>query len=169
MLISLIVAVSKNNAIGYQGKMPWHLRTDLKYFKQVTANKIVIMGRATYESIGKALPNRTNIVISRNKNFVAADSIVVHSIEEALDKARSLQASSSDSECFIIGGANIYAQTLNLADKIYLTRVLADIKPADSFFADLDHNQWQAVSAEFKSASEFDDYDMEFVVYHRKA
>ena len=115
MKLSLIAAVSSNRVIGNNNRLPWHLPADLKHFKNLTLGKPVIMGRKTFDSIGKPLPNRRNIVISRDKNLVIAGCEIFYSIDSAL------QAVSSEPEVMIIGGANLYAQTIARADQLYLT------------------------------------------------
>jgi dihydrofolate reductase len=118
--INIIVAASKNNVIGNESSLPWHIPTDLKNFKKLTTGHTVIMGRKTYESIGKPLPNRTNIIITRNKEFKANGCIICHSLNDALLK------SVNNKDIFIIGGCEIYLEALEIADKIYLTRILCD-------------------------------------------
>src|SRR5438105_4996918 len=122
MLISLIAAVSKNLVLGKNNQLPWRLPPDSQYFREKTTGHVVIMGRKTYESMGKPLPNRTNIVVTRNKNFSAPQTIVVPSLEEAVQKAKDL----GESEAFIVGGGQIYTQSLPLADKLYLTIIDKD-------------------------------------------
>jgi dihydrofolate reductase len=139
MTISIIVAVAENQAIGYNNQLLWRLKEDLQRFKSLTMGHHIIMGRKTYESIGKPLPGRTSVVITRDLNFKAEGCRVVHSLEEALKV--------EDSEVFIIGGAEIYNQALPLADKIYLTRIHASF-PGDTFFPELDLNEWASESVE---------------------
>jgi len=117
MILSLIVAASRNNVIGAGGKLPWHLSADLKHFKKLTLGHPVLMGRKTFESIGKPLPGRTNIVITRQKEYQACGATVVHSLEEAL------RVCEKEPEVFVIGGAEIYKEALPQADRIYLTRI----------------------------------------------
>ncbi len=145
MRISIIVAMGENRVIGFGGTMPWHIPGDLKYFKEKTIGKLVIMGRLTYQSIGKPLPGRTNIILSRNELFQAAGVTVVHDREEALAVAK--QAQGGDDEIMVIGGAKIYTHFAPLTDRIYLTQVHA--KPdGDTFFHDFDLNQWTEISRE---------------------
>lgn len=130
--ISLIAAISKNNVLGKDNKIPWYLPEDLKRFKQLTTNHPIIMGRKTYQSIGRPLPNRTNIVITRDHNFKAIEGIiVVDAIEKALEKAKQIETQ----EIFIIGGGEIYNQSINLADKLYLTVIDKEIE-GDVYFPD---------------------------------
>ncbi|MEN9522072.1 MAG: type 3 dihydrofolate reductase, partial [Bacteroidota bacterium] len=144
MKISIIVATSKNNAIGVNNQLPWHLPADLKYFKQLTTGHVIIMGSNTFLSIGKPLPNRTTIVITTqtNPDWLVDGIHIVHSIAEAIDKAKSL----NETECFIIGGAKIYQQTLHLADIIYKTEIDVMIENADAFFPSLNATEWKLVA-----------------------
>lgn len=144
MKLSIIVAAAKNGVIGCNNQLPWHLPQDLKYFKSVTLGKPVIMGRKTYESIGKPLPERTNIVVTRNKDWsVASGLVVANSFEQGLLEAQKVLDTTSlaSDEVMVIGGAEIYRAALGLADRIYLTRV--DVAPeGDAFFAPLNESEW---------------------------
>ena len=137
MLISLIVAASSNNAIGKSNQLLWHLPIDLKFFKNTTWAMPVIMGRKTFESIGRVLPGRTNIIITQNPDFQAQDCVIVHSLEEGIEKAKDSKGSD---EIFIFGGGQIFKEALekNLVDKLYLTLVQGDFS-ADTFFPDYSH------------------------------
>ena len=126
-MISIIAAVSNNGVIGVDNKLPWDLPEDLKRFKELTTGNVVIMGRKTYESIGKPLPNRINIVITRNKDFFAPDVIVTNSLESALLKA------GGDKDIFIIGGGEIYKQSMGFADKLYITEVDMEVEGDTKF------------------------------------
>ncbi|WP_212590549.1 dihydrofolate reductase [Williamwhitmania taraxaci] len=139
-MVSIIVAVANNSAIGGNNQLLWHISGDLKRFKQVTSGHAIVMGRKTYESIGKPLPNRQNIVITRNRELSLPGADVVDSFEAA-------KAAAQGDELFIIGGGEIYRETLPLANRIYLTRVWADYK-ADTFFPEIDMNIWKEVSRE---------------------
>lgn len=130
--LSIIVAVSENRVIGKLNSLPWYIPEDLKRFRRITTGHPVIMGRRTYQSVGRPLPNRTNIVISRDKNFQAEGIIVVHSLEEALGLAESKPGCE---EVFIIGGGEIFAQSIGKADRLYLTLIKGDIK-GDIYFPD---------------------------------
>ena len=141
MKVSIIAAVSKNFVIGYKGKIPWHIPEDLKRFKKITSGHHVIMGRKTFESIGHPLPNRINIILTRNKNYKADGCRVVNSLQEALTKAKI----SKDKEVFIIGGEQIYNLALPIADKIYLTQVHHNFK-GDSFFPKINTDNWKEIS-----------------------
>ncbi len=129
MKISIIAAIGENRELGRRNKLLWHISADLKRFKQLTQGHAVIMGRKTYESLGKPLSNRTNIIITRNDKFSVPDCIVVHSVKEAIKIAKSL----SPGEIFFIGGGEVYRQVLPYADKLYLTLVSGRYE-ADSFF-----------------------------------
>ena len=127
--ISISVAIGKNRVIGCENQLPWHLPNDLKHFKQLTLNKPVIMGRKTYESLGKPLPNRRNVIITRNKNYQASGCEIFSSLQEAIDKIDA-------PEIIIIGGESIYTQALPLATHLYLTFVDAEIQ-GDTFFPEI--------------------------------
>ena len=147
-MISLIVAVSVNNVIGADGELPWHLPEDLKRFKAITMGKPMIMGRATFASIGRALPGRRNIVMTRNSDFEAAGCDVVSSMDEALAVAGSVD------EVMVIGGAEIYELFLPKADRIYLTRVHVDVQ-GDTCFPPLDADEWRITeSANFPASND---------------
>lgn len=138
MTVSLIVAVSQNNVIGKDNRLPWHLPEDLKYFKNTTWAMPIVMGRKTWESLGKPLPGRTNIVITRNNGFKADGAVVVNSLEEAERIAREQDTK----ELFIIGGAEIFNMALPLANRLYLTRIHHDFE-GDVFFPPVDETQWK--------------------------
>ena len=158
-MISIIFAMGKNNAIGYNNKMPWHLPADLAYFKKVTMGQPVIMGRKTFESIGKPLPHRTNIVITRDKSFSVDGCITADSIEKAKEQV-------NGSEAFIIGGAEIYAAFLPIADKLYITEIDSDFE-ADTFFPKIDYAEWKLVSSQAGVKDEKNPYDYKFLVYEK--
>jgi len=151
MRLALIVAMAANRVIGLEGGMPWHLPGDLKFFKRTTLGHPVVMGRKTYEAIGGALPGRANIVVTRNKDFTAADADVVHDLPAALAKARALAEIEGSGEVFVIGGADIYAQALDAADRIYMTEVAGDF-PGDALFPELDRRQWRETGRELQPA-----------------
>ena len=156
----MIVAKSKNNAIGKDNKLLWRLSADLKNFKRLTSGHSIIMGRKTYDSIGKPLPNRTNIIITRNKNFEAEGCLITHSLENALEIAKK----KGEEEVFIIGGAQIYAQSLEKTQKIYLTQVDVEIE-GDSFFPILDEKKWTCMQKEAHLADTKNEYNYVFEVY----
>ena len=142
MEISLIVAMASNRAIGKDNRMPWHLSADLKRFKQTTMGHPIIMGRKTFEAVGRPLPGRTNIIISRNSSFKPASCVVANSVEAAIQHGCSL-----DKEVFIIGGAAIYNATLPLANNLYITLINKDFE-GDTFFPEIDYKEWAEVKRE---------------------
>jgi dihydrofolate reductase len=156
-MISLIVAASANNVIGAKGDLPWRLSADLKRFKALTMGKPIVMGRKTYESIGRPLPGRQNIVITRNTDFVADGCYVVTSIEAAIDAAGDAE------EIMIIGGSHIYEAFLPRADRIYLTRVQAEVE-GDAYLPHIDNDKWQEVSAKSHAADDSNDHDVVFSI-----
>ncbi len=164
-VVTMIVAASQNNVIGKNNDLPWHLPRDLQYFKKITTGCPIIMGRKTYESIGKALPNRLNIVVTRNKNYQLADAEVVNDLPSAIERAKQ---HCNDKEIHIIGGATIFVQALEerLVSKIYLNRVLADFD-GDTFLPEIDWQQWKLISQEHHSTDEKNNYAMTFNVYSK--
>ena len=165
-MICLIVAAAENGVIGRAGKMPWHLQSELKYFRARTLGKPVIMGRKTFQSIGKPLPGRDNIVVTRDTNFAAAGITVAASLAAALDAARTAAAASGATEIMIIGGVEIYAQALPLTQRIYLTRIAA--RPdGDAIFPALDPAQWRLTSESPVPGGSNDDVSAVAQVYIR--
>lgn len=167
MLISMIVAVADNGVIGVTGAMPWKISSDLKYFKQKTMNKPVLMGRKTFETIGRPLPGRDNVVVTRNKNFKQDGIYTVPSVALGLELAENLAEATNIDEVMVIGGGEIYAQTLTFADRIYKTEVHADVV-GDTIFPELDPERWQEVSREHHKKQEGDSSDFAFVVLERR-
>ncbi len=164
-MISIIVAVAENGAIGKDNQLLWRLSDDLKQFKALTTGHAVIMGRKTYESIGKPLPNRTNIVITRQAKVSDDESVrTANSIEKAIEMAKEVKG---DEEIFIIGGGNIYEQSLELTDKIYLTEVKVTIE-GDTHFPELRANEWKEVSRKSYQKNEKNDHDFDVVELLRK-
>ena len=159
-MISLIVAASTNNVIGAKGNLPWRLSSDLKRFKALTMGKPIVMGRRTYESIGRPLPGRQNIVVTRNPDFVADGCDVVSSVDAAI------QAASDAEEIMIIGGSHIYKAFLPRAHRIYLTRVQAEVE-GDAFLPEFNSNDWQETDIEKHNADESNDYDVIFSILER--
>ena len=141
MVISAIVAMARNGVIGVNNQIPWYLPADLRFFKKTTMGHHVIMGRRTFMSIGKALPGRTNIVVSRNPFFLAEGVLVAHSLEEALYMAME----SGEKEAFVIGGGQLYQQAMAYLDKVYITRVDAEVD-GDTYFPELSAHQWKQLS-----------------------
>ncbi len=160
-MISIIAAMAENRVIGVNNTLPWRLPADLRHFRQLTTGHHVIMGRRNYESIGKPLPDRTNIVITRNPAYQAPGCRVKHSLADAL---RGIQ---DDPEVFIIGGAEIYRQAIADADRIYLTLVHADIN-GDTFFPEFELREWHETSRTRHEADEKNPYAYSFVTYDRK-
>jgi dihydrofolate reductase len=157
MKISIIVAISENNVIGKDNQLIWNLPKDLKLFKEKTMGRHMIMGRKTYESIGRPLPGRITIIITRNINYIADGCIVVTSVKDAIKTAEQ----AGETEVFIIGGSEIYKDTLNIADKIYLTEVNQSFE-GDSFL-EIDHSEWKEIHREKHYADEKHNYDFDFV------
>lgn len=162
MIVSAIVAAAENHVIGDGDDIPWRLSSDLKFFKRTTTGHHIIMGRKTFLSMGRPLPKRTNIVLTRDPLWVAADVLVAHSIEEAL----TLAYDNDEEEAFIIGGGQIYAQSQSFWDRIYLTRVHTEAK-GDVLFPPLDPAIWKLKSSESHPAGERDDHPFTIEVYER--
>ncbi|MGH8403676.1 MAG: dihydrofolate reductase [Gammaproteobacteria bacterium] len=160
-MLSLIVAVGEHNEIGKNGRMPWHLSADLKRFKELTLGKPMIMGRRTFEAIGKPLPGRRNIVVTRNAAFQAAGCEVAHSLTDALVLAVGVP------EIMVIGGAEIYREALPRAQRIYLTRVHASFE-ADTFFPALDPADWRETAREDHVADERNSFEYSFITLARR-
>ncbi|WP_212112213.1 dihydrofolate reductase [Bartonella queenslandensis] len=163
----LIAAVAENGVIGRKGAMPWHLSTDLQRFKALTLGKPIIMGRKTWDSIGRPLPRRTNIVITRDCTFSAEGAVVAHSLSQACSLAKGVASQNDVEEIFIIGGGEIFQQGFSLADKIFLTEVLASIE-GDSFFPIFDKEKWTIVQTQDIPKGDKDSHPTRFVVYKRK-
>ena len=158
--ITIIAAIAKNNALGKNNDLIWHLPADLKRFKKTTTGHHIIMGRNTYESIGKPLPNRTTVIITRNSDYKAEGCIIVDSLEKALE------VSKNDATPFIIGGAQIYKQAISIADKLDITEVHHTFD-ADVFFPEIDKNIWKESSRELFKADEKNKFDYSFVSYSK--
>lgn len=163
MVISFIVAVSQNNVIGKNNQLPWCLPTDMSYFKNVTWAMPVIMGRKSFESLGKPLKGRTNIVVTRNKDWNAAGTQVVQSIDQAI----TLAAKTDAKEIFIIGGAEIFRAAFPSADQIYLTLVHANFD-GDAFFPEFNHEDWMLTSNRDCEPDEKNEYKLSFQVWERR-
>lgn len=163
MSVSIIAALAANNVIGRENGLPWRLSADLKRFKELTMGHHLIMGRKTFDSVGRPLPGRTNIVVTRRTAEVPEGVIVAASIE------RALEAAAGDAEVFICGGAEIFEQTLHIADRMYLTRVHAEIE-GDTVFPEFDDvTEWSLVDSEHHEADEKNDYPYSFLTYARVA
>lgn len=164
--LALIVAASENGVIGRNNALPWHLPQDLRYFKRITMGKPIVMGRKTFESIGRPLPGRTNIVISRNPGFSPVGVERVGSLDEALALAETVARADGVAETLVIGGAEVYALAMSRADRIYLTQVHASVV-GDAMLPRIDWLQWREVCRERHPAGEGNPYDYSFVVYDR--
>ncbi len=159
--ISMIVAASENDVIGRDGDMPWRLSADLKRFKKLTMGHAIIMGRKTYESIGRLLPGRTTVILTRQSDFVVDGAIVVQRLEDAI-------AATADESPFIVGGAEIYRLALPQIDEIQLTRVHSEIE-GDTFLPPIDWDQWDEVSRKRFESDEKNSFSYSFIRYRRKA
>lgn len=160
-MTTIVVAMGEKNEIGADNQLLWHLPKDLKHFKDLTSGHPIIMGRKTYESIGKALPNRTNIVISRKKNWFEEGILIVGSIKEAVKFAKKI-----DENIFIIGGGNVYEQTMEIADQLEVTLVKAELK-ADTFFPKIDPKIWKLSEEVFHEKDDKNQYDFCFQTYEK--
>jgi len=160
-LVSLIVAMAQNGVIGRENTLPWRLPADLRRFRTFTLGKPILMGRKTFDSIGRPLPGRVNLVLTRDRGWFAPGVTVVHSLEEALMQARSSE------ELVAIGGAEIYRMLLPFARRIYLTHVHADV-PGDTYFPDFDATQWADVECRMHPADEKHAYPITFVTLERR-
>lgn len=162
MKLSLIAAIDEGHLIGTEGGLPWHLPADMKNFRAVTMGKPIIMGRATYESIGKPLDGRTNVIITRNTDYHAEGCIVTHSIEDAI---KASEQTSAD-EAIIIGGGQLYNQTIEQADRLYLTLIRSHLV-GDTHFPDYTQYEWKEASNTKLHADDKNAFDMNFIVLDR--
>lgn len=160
MMVSIIAARTERGVIGKDNALPWHLPADLKRFKTITTGHTIIMGRKTFESIGRPLPNRRSIVVSRARRFHAEGVDVVASLDRALDLAR------EEEEVFVIGGAELFREALPRADRLYLTVVHADVE-GDTFFPAVTARHWTLLKSEHRAADGANSYDLSFEVYER--
>ncbi len=163
MNIAIIAGIGINRELGKENKLLWYLPNDLKYFRKMTNGHTVIMGRKTYESIGKALPGRNNIVITKDTTYTNNDTKIVHSIEEALELAKKIE---EHAEIFIIGGAQIYEQGIPYANMLYITHIDGTFD-ADTFFPLIDTNVWRKLSEEKHEKDEHHKYNYTFAVYKK--
>lgn len=168
MKLALMFAVADNGVIGRDNALPWKLSEDMRHFKQMTMGKPIIMGRKTFESIGKALPGRTNIVITRNGAFVAEGARCVSSLEEALQVAEQTVSMEPAEEAVVIGGSEIYRVTLPLADRLYITEVHASVE-GDAMLPQVEWDDWREVRRERHVAQAPNPYDYSFVFYERQS
>ncbi|HEY4539665.1 MAG TPA: dihydrofolate reductase [Faecalibacter sp.] len=160
-MIKLIVAKASNNVIGDKNNLIWHLPNDLKHFKNLTTGHPIIMGRKTYESLGRPLPNRTNIIITRDQNFIDDQIIITHSLEQALAKANEIQE-----DVFVIGGGEIYKQAMEYVDVIYLTEVHHEFN-GDTYFPEIDEESFEEVERVHHMKDEKHPYSYSFITYKR--
>jgi dihydrofolate reductase len=160
--IAAIVAVSTNSIIGKENKLPWHLPADLQHFKKLTSGHAILMGRKTYESIGKALPNRLNLILTRNLNFKAPNCFIINNLQSACEIAKE----QNYTNLFVIGGAEVYKELLPFCQKIYLTEVQT-IAEGDAFF-ELNKQEWQETSRNLTEKDEKNEYAMLFLEFERK-
>lgn len=160
MMVSLIVAMDNSGLIGRDGALPWRLSSDLKRFKSITMGKPVVMGRKTHESIGRPLPGRENVIITRNRNYTAAGCTVLHSMDSMYSRFR------DEPEIMIMGGSELYRQTLDQAQRIYLTEVHAECE-GDTRFPEFDRSAWHETEREDHNADEKNEYDYSFVILER--
>ena len=158
MIISQIVAVSDNGVIGKEGKLPWKLSSDLKRFKYYTTGKAIIMGRKTFDSIGHILPDRINIILSRQEDYQPEQTLVFKGISDALN----FVANNDIEEVFIIGGADIYEQTLDITDRIYLTKVHTEIEDGAAFYPEVEMSEWDVIDEEHTEKDGKNQFDTTF-------
>ncbi|RKD21729.1 dihydrofolate reductase [Ammoniphilus oxalaticus] len=163
-MISFIVAMDRNRAIGVNNEMPWHLPADLAYFKRVTMGKPIIMGRKTHESIGRALPGRENIVLTRDPSYTSPGCRVIHSVAEL---EALCEAEFKNQEVFVIGGAELFRQTLEIADRLYITTI-DEVFAGDTFFPEVTEAEWELTASEPGVQDEKNQYPHQFLVYDRK-
>jgi len=161
MMLSAIVAISENNVIGKDNELIWKLPRDMKHFKDTTTGHYIIMGRKTFESNGRPLPNRTNVIITRDKDYKAEGCIVVYSLEDALKEAK------NDSEAFIIGGGVIYELAMPFVDRIYLTKIHHSFE-GDTFFPELNMNEWNITEERFFEPDEKNEYPFTILTLDRR-
>ncbi|MCP9198559.1 dihydrofolate reductase [Gramella sp. GC03-9] len=160
-MLTIIAAAAENNALGKDNDLVWHLPDDFKRFKRLTSGHHILMGRKTFESFPKLLPDRTHVIITRKENYNPEDTLVVHSLEEAI------RVSKLDDQPFIIGGGEIYEMGMEYADRIELTRVHAKFE-ADTFFPEIDESKWKLVKEQFHEKDEKHDHSFTYLTYERK-
>ena len=161
-MLSCIVAIDKNNAIGIENTLPWRLSEDLKFFKELTTGNHIIMGRKTYDSIGKPLPNRENIIITRQKNYKQNHCLIINDFYKIVEFAHNKE------QYFLIGGAEIYQQLFKQCDKLYLTVVDTIIEKADAFFPKIDFYDWKKISSKQYTKSEKNEFNFTISEWIRK-
>ena len=163
MRISIIAAIAKNNAIGHNNQLLWHIKDDLQLFKRTTLNHVIIMGRKSYESIGRPLPKRTNVVITRKQNYQPDGVLVFQSLNSAFDHFRNKNIE----EIFVIGGGEIYRQSVDNADVLHISHVNTSVEDAEVFFPKVDWKSWECVHSEHFEKNESNDFDFDYKVYTR--
>jgi dihydrofolate reductase len=161
MQLSIIVAMDRNRVIGRGDTLPWHISSDLKNFKKITMGNPIIMGRKTHESIGRPLPGRKNIILTRDKNYSSEGCTVLHSMDEIFEHCKEVD------EVMITGGSEIYKLSLEQATRLYLTEVHTEIE-GDTFFPEFDRSEWREVSREDHSSDEKNEFDYSFVLLERE-
>ena len=161
-LVSLIVAIANDGSIGKDNGLLWHIKDDLKLFMRTTSQHVVIHGRKSFESIGKPLPNRTNIIVTRDRSYSYPGCFVAHDLQDALELGQRLE---QNGEIFILGGAQIYAQSLDKVDRMYISHVDAFFPDADAHFPDLDLDEWELLDFVRYSKSERNEYGFSFAIY----
>ena len=162
MIVSAIVAMTSDRIIGFENQIPWYLSSDLKYFKKQTLGHHILMGRKCFESMGNPLPGRTNIIVTRDPYFIVSNCLIAHSIEEGILMAQK----NNEKEIFIIGGGEIYQQSLHLWHRLYVTRVDYPCT-GDTFFPDINYDEWKLISKEDHSADEKNKMNYTFLVYEK--
>lgn len=162
MIISQIVAASLNNVIGVNRGLPWHMPTDMEYFRETTMGHHIVTGRRNYEAEGQALPGRNNIVLTRNRNYQLKDALVLHTVEEAISYAKK----QGETELFIVGGEEIYRLAMPYTQRIYLTRIKTIID-GDTHYPEPDLSQWKRVKLIENKADELNPFDYDFIIYEK--
>ncbi|WP_175991286.1 dihydrofolate reductase [Bacillus sp. Marseille-Q1617] len=161
-MISFIVAMDSKSAIGKNNELPWHLPADLAFFKRVTMGNPIVMGRKTFESIGRALPGRENVIVTRDRQYRAKDCTIIHSVE----KISEIQSSTTE-EMFVIGGAEIFKEVFPIADRLYITLIEEEFG-GDTFFPSFNQDEWELISKEKGPTDDKNPYDYYFLTYDRK-
>jgi dihydrofolate reductase len=166
-MLSIIVAASENNVIGIHNRLPWHLPIDMRYFRQTTIGKPIVMGRKSFDELGRALPGRPNIVITRQPDFKRDDLIIVSSLEDGIEKAKTFNTE----EIFVTGGGEIFKLALPIVDRVYITRVHADDVKGDTFFPEFTPEKepevWKSIKNEYHEKDEKHQYALTFQVWER--
>ncbi|MBT2630767.1 dihydrofolate reductase [Bacillus sp. ISL-101] len=161
-MISLIVAMDQNRVIGKNNKLPWHLPADLQYFKKVTMGHPIVMGRKTFESIGRVLPGRENVIVTRNQEFKAEGCVVLHDIAQI-----KMFADNHDEEVFVIGGAEIFKEILPFTDRLYITEIHETFE-GDTFFPEIDENEWDEISSNPGEIDGKNRFAHDFIILQKK-